>query len=522
MKVLKTDFLVCGSGLAGLAFALKAARTKDVTIITKEKKTRANTPWAQGGIAAVSSSSDSFESHINDTLRAGAGLCRLDVVRNIIEQAPDRIEDLRNWGVHFDAGLTREGGHSARRIFHFEDHTGSEIHRALLEACSGNPRIQILEDFFLIDLLMEKKSGSCFGAYVLDRNANEVQAITASETILATGGAGKVYLYTSNWSGASGDGIAAAWRAGAKVSNLEFMQFHPTCLYHPNERNFLISEALRGEGGELMTVSGEAFMKKYHELGSLAPRDIVARSIDLEIKKSGHPCVYLDMRHHSREYLETRFPVIFKKCMDLGIDISKDPIPVVPAAHYLCGGVVTDLNGRTEIPGLWALGETACTGLHGANRLASNSLLECLAMAHNASLQLENSQVRSIPVPDPWIYSADNTEDEMILIKHMWDEIRTLMWNYVGIVRSQKRLERAQHRLKNILQEVREYYSNFRIHSDTLELRNIAIVAALSVECALARKESRGIHYNLDQPWSPMDSQGTDTVLDPRLVSVQT
>lgn len=524
MKVSKTDFLVCGSGLAGLAFALKAARNKDVTIITKEKRTRANTPWAQGGIAAVSSKGDSFDSHIHDTLRAGAGLCRADVVRNYVEQAPDRIEDLRNWGVHFDADLTREGGHSARRIFHFEDHTGSEIHRALLEQCLKNPRIQILEDVFLIDLLMNKGSGACFGAYVLDRQTNTVQSITAPHTILATGGAGKVYLYTSNWSGASGDGIAAAWRAGAKVANLEFMQFHPTCLYHANERNFLISEALRGEGGELITALGEAFMKKYHELGSLAPRDIVARSIDLEIKKSGHPCVYLDMRHHPRSYLESRFPVIFKKCFELGIDISKEPIPVVPAAHYLCGGVVTDINGRTDIPGLWALGETACTGLHGANRLASNSLLECLTMAHNAAneLSVTTHSPTEFPSPDPWIYPDANTEDEMILIKHMWDEIRTLMWNYVGIVRSQKRLERAHHRLQNILQEVREYYSNYRIHSDILELRNIAIVAGLSIECALRRKESRGIHYNLDQPWADPQSQGVDTVLDPSQLSVHT
>lgn len=523
MRVSETDFLVCGSGLAGLAFALKAAHSKDVLIITKEKMTLANTPWAQGGIAAVSSKNDSFDSHINDTLRAGAGLCDIDVVRNYIEQAPDRIEDLRKWGVHFDSDLTREGGHSARRILHFEDHTGSEIHRALLAACLKHPRIQIREDQFLIDLLMTPDRASCFGAYILNRNSNQVEAITARETILATGGAGKVYLYTSNWSGASGDGVAIAWRAGARVANLEFMQFHPTCLYHPSSRNFLISEALRGEGGELITLAGEAFMKKYHELGSLAPRDIVARSIDLEIKKSGHPCVYLDMRAHPRDYLESRFPVIFKKCLELGIDISKDPIPVVPAAHYLCGGVITDVEGRTSLPGLWALGETANTGFHGANRLASNSLLECLAMAHNAAGALENN-VRARPSlkPDSWIYSEDNTEDEMILIKHMWDEIRTLMWNYVGIVRSQKRLERASHRLKNILHEVREYYSNYRIHTDTLELRNIAIVADLTVECALQRKESRGIHYNLDYPWAALDSQGEDTVLDPSMISSQT
>jgi L-aspartate oxidase len=521
---LTTDFLVIGSGLAGLAFALKACDLGTVTIITKDKIQSANTAWAQGGIAAVTSENDTFESHVNDTLRAGAGLCHLSVVKDYIEQAPDRIRDLVGWGVVFDDDLTREGGHSQRRVLHFEDHTGSEIHRALLASCQTNKNIRIVENHFAIDLILNKHispaevgAAKCVGAYVLDKSSDKVKTFIAKTVILSTGGAGKVYLYTSNWSGATGDGIAMAYRAGARVANLEFMQFHPTCLYHRESRNFLISEALRGEGGELINGKGEAFMKKYHELGSLAPRDIVARGIDAEMKKSGEPCVYLDMRKHQRAYLEQRFPVIFKKCLEYGIDMSKQPIPVVPAAHYLCGGVLTDKSGQTDIAGLWALGETACTGLHGANRLASNSLLECLAMAHNCSMKLrEIAGELAFPAetPPPWKYPANKGDaDELIVIHHMWDEIRALMWNYVGIVRSNKRLERASHRLKNILAEVKEYYSNFHIQSDIIELRNIAIIADLTVECALKRHESRGIHYNLDYSWAPGDSQGKDTIL---------
>ncbi len=341
----------------------------------------------------------------------------------------------------------------------------------------------------------------CIGAYVLDKVSSKVSVFLAKTTILSTGGAGKVYLYTSNWSGATGDGIAMAYRAGARIKHLEFMQFHPTCLFHPEARNFLISEALRGEGGELVNSKGIAFMSKYHKLGSLAPRDIVARSIDAEMKKSGDAYVFLDMTKLSREYLKTRFPVIFQKCLDYGIDMSEKPIPVVPAAHYLCGGIVTDMNGQTDIENLMALGETACTGLHGANRLASNSLLECLAMAHNCFESIKNnfSKIQLYPVaPQPWVHPQHTDSDEMIVIHHMWEEIRRLMWNYVGIVRSNKRLERANHRLTNILHEVKEYYSNFKIHSDILELRNIAIVADLTVKQALARKESIGIHYNID------------------------
>lgn len=370
MSVNQSDFLVIGSGLAGLAFALKSADLGKVIIVTKDKAPSANTTWAQGGIAAVMSKDDSFSAHIQDTLRAGAGLCKADIVRNFIEQAPERINDLINWGVHFDlqpdgqtVHLTQEGGHRVRRILHFEDHTGAEIHRALLSACQKHPNIQIVEDHFAIDLILNKQVDAndinpnrCVGAYVLNKNSGEVSVYLAKSTILSTGGAGKVYLYTSNWSGATGDGVAIAYRAGARIANMEFMQFHPTCLFHRESRNFLISEALRGEGGELINSQGQAFMKKYHEMGSLAPRDIVARSIDAEIKKSGAQCVYLDMTKKSRDFLLMRFPVIFKKCAEYGIDMATQPIPVVPAAHYLCGGVVTDKNGQTDILGLWALG----------------------------------------------------------------------------------------------------------------------------------------------------------------------
>ncbi len=524
MSVKHCDYLIVGSGLAGLALALKLAQKNSVMLITKEKATEANTSWAQGGIAAVmSKSDDSFESHINDTLIAGAGLCRHNSVKNIIEQAPERIQDLINWGVEFDskkipvgqipeADLTREGGHSFRRILHFADQTGYHIHSTLLKQVRHHPNIELREDLFAIDLIVSQQidplsihPNRCVGLYALEPTTGIVHTFVAKNTVLSTGGAGKVYLYTTNWSGATGDGIAMAYRAGARIANLEFMQFHPTCLYHPDARNFLISEALRGEGGELVDDQGQAFMKKYDERGSLAPRDIVARSIDAEMKKSGANCVFLDMTHLSAEFLKQRFPKIYERCLEFGIDITKNPIPVVPAAHYLCGGVLTDESGRTDLPGLWALGETACTGLHGANRLASNSLLECLAMAHNAALQLPQT-LDFLPFPehDPkeWTHSQATNADEMIVIHHMWQEIRTLMWNYVGIVRSDKRLRRAENRLKNILSEVKEYYSNFPMHTDILELRNIAIVASLTVQCALLRKESRGIHYSLDYPFT--------------------
>lgn len=530
MALYQCDILVVGSGLAGLATALKLSENFEVTVLAKEKAESNNTSWAQGGIAAVMSKSDSFESHIQDTLTAGAGLCHLDAVEDVVHQAPDRIDDLLKWGAKLDVGdLTREGGHSARRILHFEDHTGAHLHDVVLHKVRQNKRITLREGIFTIDVIMNKQlqpwdmsPPRCVGAYALNRETGEVDTYIAREVILATGGAGKVYRYTSNWSGATGDGIAIAYRAGARVANLEFMQFHPTCLYHRESRNFLISEALRGEGGELINSDGQAFMKKHHPLGSLAPRDIVARSIDAEMKITGASCVYLDMRGLPTGYVESRFPVIHQRCLSFGIDMRKDPIPVVPAAHYLCGGVVTDVSGKTDIPGLWAIGETACTGLHGANRLASNSLLECLTMAHNVSESLKASGLSDMTseTPPDWQHPSQTDADEMIVIHHMWDEIRTLMWNYVGIVRSNKRLHRAQHRLKNILQEVKDYYSNFRIHPDILELRNIAIVADLTVECALLRQESRGIHYNLDYEFPPhkeigdiKSSTGRDTIL---------
>ncbi len=522
MSYIKTDFLVIGSGLAGLAAALKLSALGEVLILTKEKVENANSTWAQGGIAAVFSSEDSFESHVQDTLVAGAGLCNIDAVKNIVTQAPERIQDLINWGVkfdhkkttqgdHFEMDLTKEGGHSYRRILHFEDSTGKHIHRKLLERAQKTPNIKILENTFAIDLILNKQldvwnmaPAECLGLYALNNKTGLVESYLAGQIILATGGSGKVYKYTTNWSGATGDGIAIAYRAGARLSNLEFMQFHPTCLYHKDSRNFLISEALRGEGGELIDEQGNAFMKKYHPLGSLAPRDIVARSIDAEMKRSGAPCVFLRMTHLDPEFLKNRFPSIYQ------IDLTTTPIPVVPAAHYLCGGVLTDVNGRTDIQRLWTIGESACTGLHGANRLASNSLLECVAMAENMFQQVKNEKIRTeFPEPNPWFYPQKTDDDEMIVIHHMWNEIREIMWNYVGIVRSDKRLLRAQSRLKNIMTEVKEYYSNFKIHKDIIELRNIATVAEAIVECALKREDSIGIHFNLDKPVNELNTNKT-------------
>ncbi len=531
------DFLVIGTGLAGLSYALKMASHGKVIILSKKSATQTNTQSAQGGLAAVIAADDSFEEHIQDTLTAGAGLCRQNVVEMVVRQAPERMQDLINWGVHFDQksdgfhlknsesvrnlDLTREGGHNKRRIVHVQDHTGQAIHETLLRRCRETKNIEILEDHFVIDLLTSRKldpfsisRNECLGAYVFDIKKDYVFTLESKLTVLATGGAGKVYLYTTNWEGATGDGIALAYRAGARVANLEFMQFHPTCLYHPLERSFLISEALRGEGAELINSNGVAFMKSYHPMGSLAPRDIVARSIDAEMKRTSAECVYLDISHKPKDFILQHFPVIFEKCMRLGIDICKQPIPVVPAAHYLCGGVVTDENALTGIHRLYAVGETACTGLHGANRLASNSLLECIVLSHNAALHsqqfIKSNKTHKTNIPD-WIPSTKTDSDEMIVISHMWEEIRRLMWNYVGIVRSDRRLERAEHRLENLMTEVRDYYFNLKVHPDILELRNIALVAHLTVQCALKRKESRGIHYNIDHPQP--QNPARDTVL---------
>ncbi len=525
------DFLVIGSGLAGLVYALKVADQGQVVILSKTTAEQTNTSMAQGGIAAVLAADDSFENHIQDTLTAGAGLCRPDVVRAVVEAGPARIQELLDWGIRFDikneAGdkvdLTREGGHSHRRIVHVQDHTGQEIHAHLLRKVKAHPNIQIREHHFAVDLILnhdlspfDTVASRCLGVQVFDKTRGILIDFFARMTMLATGGAGKTYLYTSNWSGATGDGIAMAYRAGARIANLEFMQFHPTCLYHPNARNFLISEALRGEGGELINGDGVAFAKKSHPLGALAPRDIVARAIDAEMKRSGADCVYLDMTKKSPEFIKDRFPVIYQRCLELGIDMTKVPIPVVPAAHFLCGGIITDLQGRTDIIGLLTAGESACTGLHGANRLASNSLLECLVFSHNAALfTLEN--LADFPRPEtqnirPQVADEQN-EDEMIVISHVWDEIRRLMWNYVGIVRSNRRLERAQKRLETISHEIKDYYGGFKLHPDIIELRNIALVAELSVRCALRRKESRGIHYNIDYPKLDENLHPQDTVL---------
>jgi len=539
MNQLTTDFLVIGSGVAGLTYALKVADLGRVTVLAKREIVNSNSAMAQGGIAAVLSDDDSFEKHVQDTLSAGAGLCREDIVRMVVEQAPERIQELSRWGIKFDShqggpeegtsgtekpDLTREGGHSARRILHVQDHTGKAIHHALLEKCKTHPNIEILENYFAVDLITTRKidplevgTNECLGAYVLNTKTGAVITILSRAVVLAAGGAGKVYLYTSNWAGATGDGIAMAFRVGARVANLEFMQFHPTCLFHPKANTFLITEALRGEGAELINAKGESFMKKYSAQGSLAPRDIVARSIDAEMKKSGAECVFLDTPKLDAGFLRSRFPRIYERCLELGIDITRQPVPVVPAAHYLCGGILVDRWGRTDLHRLFAVGETACSGLHGANRLASNSLLECVAYAHQGAeyirahyAEFEKPQLK---IPE-WVYFGNNDQDEFAVIHHMWDEIRHLMWNYVGIVRSNKRLERAQKRIRNIMTEIQDYYWNFRIHSDVLELRNIALVAHLSIACALKRKESRGIHFNIDFP-PPARLPPNDTIISP-------
>jgi L-aspartate oxidase len=525
------DYLVLGSGLAGLFFALKVAPRGRVAVVTKKDRAESNTNYAQGGIASVTSKEDSFEAHVRDTLAAGAGLCKPDVVRAIVEGGPARIAELMELGMKFserdapgeDGGreldLGREGGHSKRRILHAKDVTGREIERALLNAAARQPNIRIFENHLAIDLITSQKLGHagtnhCLGAYVFDRNGQRVWAFTAPVTLLATGGCGKVYLYTTNPDIATGDGVAMAYRAGAPVANMEFIQFHPTCLYHPQAKSFLISEAVRGEGGVLKTLEGAEFMDAYHPMKSLAPRDVVARAIDSEMKKSGAEHVWLDITHKPARFIIERFPNIYQTCLRYGIDITKDPIPVVPAAHYQCGGVVTNGDGGTEISGLYAVGEVACTGLHGANRLASNSLLEALVCSHRAAEHVVKNPPPPAEYKIPLWQSGDATNaDELVVVSHNWDEIRRLMWDYVGIVRTGKRLQRAESRLAHLQQEIREYYWNFIVTSDLLELRNIATVAELIVRCALLRPESRGLHYNLDYPEANPEWAQRDTVL---------
>jgi L-aspartate oxidase len=522
------DFVVIGSGIAGLSFALKVAKHGSVAVITKRKGADTNTAWAQGGIACVTSDEDSFELHVRDTLEAGAGLCDEAVVRTIVTEGPQHIDELMKLGLQFDErevsghrelDLGKEGGHSKRRVLHVRDVTGKEIENTLLRELGRQSHVALLENHMAVDLITAAKLGfasqdRCLGIYVLDEKTGQVETIRSDRIVLATGGCGKVYLYTTNPDVATGDGVAIAWRAGVTIANMEFIQFHPTCLFHAKAKSFLISEAVRGEGGILRNHRGEDFMKRYDPRGSLAPRDIVARAIDSEIKRAGAQCVFLDVTNKAPEFIRERFPHIYETCLRFGIDISKQPIPVVPAAHYQCGGIKADVNGVTSLPGLYAIGEVACTGLHGANRLASNSLLEGLVVAHRAAAACVQAQwpSKQFLLPE-WESGNVQDVDELVVIYHNWDEIRRLMWDYVGIVRTDKRLQRASARLRNLQLEIREFYWNFKISVDLLELRNLATVAALIVDSALSRKESRGLHYTLDYPETKDRQFKRETVL---------
>lgn len=524
---IKTDFLIIGSGIAGLSLAIKVARLGTVAIVTKKEKSESNTNYAQGGIAAVTDKTDSFEEHISDTLDCGAGICRKDVVEFVVREAPPRIRELIDWGVNFTKSETpphtydlgQEGGHHRRRVLHAKDLTGREIERALHEKVAALTNVRIYENHIGIDLIIQKDAGgrtiNCLGAYVLDIDNGEIHTYRAKYTVLSTGGAGKVYLITTNPDIATGDGIAMAYRAGARIANMEFIQFHPTCLFHPEAKAFLISEAVRGEGGILKLKNGETFMEKYHPMKSLAPRDIVAKAIDTEIKQSGNEYVLLDITHHSRDFLVNRFPNIYHKCLEYGIDMATQPIPIAPAAHYICGGVAVDQYGKTSIDNLFACGEVSCTGLHGANRLASNSLLEALVYSHRVFTKISKSfkqtEISTVPIR-PWDPGDSSESDDSIVVTNNWDEIRRCMWNYVGIVRSDKRLERAERRIDMIQREIDEYYWNYKVTKDLIELRNITMVAKLIVQSARSRKESRGLHCTMDYP-EPSPTFLKDTIL---------
>jgi len=532
----KSNFLVIGSGIAGLSYALEAARVGTVSVVTKKASMEGSTNYAQGGIASVFDPDDSFDLHMQDTLESGDGLCNEEIVSIVVSEGPSRVRELIDMGVHFshhekkgdELDLGREGGHSRRRIVHTKDLTGREVERILLERAKENPNIQIFEDHMAIDLITTSRmikrgivkaesKQTCRGAYVFDVQGNRVRTFPARITVISTGGAGKVYRYTSNPNIATGDGVSLGYRAGVKVANMEFVQFHPTCLFHPLARNFLISEAVRGEGALLLNRRGDRFMEKYHPLKDLATRDIVARSIDMELKKSGDECVYLDISHRDPEFVKDRFPHIYETCLRYQIDMTSGPIPVVPAAHYMCGGLVTDQFGATNLKDLYAIGEVACTGLHGANRLASNSLLEALVFARRAAeksiSQLQETGRGDFSGAPEWDPGSATDSEETVVVSHNWDEIRNFMWNYVGIVRTNKRLERARKRIQLIQDEIREYYWDFHVTRNLLELRNLAQVAELIITCASLRKESRGLNYNLDYPEKDDQFWRHDTVI---------